>query len=223
MDYHAKADFVGISCKIKVKTASDFNVNFGIPGKFNALNGTAAVALAHSLGIDSEILENSLLKLRVNGRMEVVYKSDKYIVLVDYAHNALSMESLLSTLRAYNPKRLVVVFGCGGNRSKDRRYSMGEIAGKNADFSIVTADNSRFERVEDIIADIRGSIEKTGGSFIEIPDRREAIYYAVENACEGDIIAIIGKGHEDYQEINGVRQHFLDSEVVKEALRTIKQ
>lgn len=155
--------------------------------------------------------------------MEVVYKSDKYIVLVDYAHNALSMESLLSTLRAYNPKRLVVVFGCGGNRSKDRRYSMGEIAGKNADFSIVTADNSRFERVEDIIADIRGSIEKTGGSFIEIPDRREAIYYAVENACEGDIIAIIGKGHEDYQEINGVRQHFLDSEVVKEALRTIKQ
>ena len=222
VDYHAKADFVGISCKIKVKTASDFNVNFGIPGKFNALNGTVAVALAHSLGIDSEILENSLLKLRVNGRMEVVYKSDKYIVLVDYAHNALSMESLLSTLRAYNPKRLVVVFGCGGNRSKDRRYSMGEIAGKNADFSIVTADNSRFERVEDIIADIRGSIEKTGGSFIEIPDRREAIYYAVENACEGDIIAIIGKGHEDYQEINGVRQHFLDSEVVKEALRARK-
>ena len=104
--------------------------------------------------------------------MEIVYTSERCTVLVDYAHNAVSMESLLSTLRDYKPKRLVCVFGCGGNRSKDRRYSMGEIGGKMADLSIITADNSRYEKVEDIIADIRGSIEKTGGKFIEIPDRR---------------------------------------------------
>ena len=142
-------------------------------------------------------------------------------MLVDYAHNAVSMESLLSTLRQYHPKRLVVVFGCGGNRSKERRYSMGEIGGRLADLSIVTADNSRFEKVEDIIADIRGSIEKTGGVFIEIPDRREAIEYSITHARPGDMVAVIGKGHEDYQEINGVRYHFLDREVIEEVVNRL--
>ena len=131
------------------------------------------------------------------------------------------MESLLATLREYHPKRLVVVFGCGGNRSKDRRYSMGEIGGRMADLSIITADNSRFEKVEDIIADIRGSIEKTGGKFIEIPDRKEAITYSITHAEPGDMIAIIGKGHEDYQEINGVRYPFLDRAVVEEVVKNL--
>mgnify|MGYP000606371412 FL=1 len=142
-------------------------------------------------------------------------------MIVDYAHNAVSMESLLATLREYHPKRLVVVFGCGGNRSKDRRYSMGEIGGRMADLSIITADNSRFEKVEDIIADIRGSIEKTGGSFLEIPDRKEAITYSITHAEPGDMIAIIGKGHEDYQEINGVRYPFLDRAVVEEVVKNL--
>ena len=139
-------------------------------------------------------------------------------MIVDYAHNAIAMESLLNALREYNPKRLVVVFGCGGNRSKDRRYGMGEIGGKFADLSIITADNSRFENVNDIIADIESSIKKTDGEYIKIPDRKEAIYYAIENARQGDMIAVIGKGHEDYQEINGIRHHFLDREVVLEAV-----
>ena len=153
--------------------------------------------------------------------MEIVYTSEKCCVIVDYAHNAVSMESLLATLREYHPKRLVVVFGCGGNRSKDRRYSMGEIGGRMADLSIITADNSRFEKVEDIIADIRGSIEKTGGSFLEIPDRKEAITYSITHAEPGDMIAIIGKGHEDYQEINGVRYPFLDRAVVEEVVKNL--
>lgn len=96
---------------------------------------------------------------------------------------------------------------------------MGEIAGKMADFSILTADNSRFEKVEDIIADIRGSIEKTGGAYVEIPDRREAIAYSITHARKGDMIAIIGKGHEDYQEIEGVRYPFLDRAVVEEVVK----
>lgn len=135
----------------------------------------------------------------------------------------MSMESLLKTLRDYSPKRLVCVFGCGGNRSKDRRYSMGEIGGRLADLCILTADNSRYEKVEDILADIRGSIEKTGGAFMEIPDRREAIRYSVFHAEPGDMIAVIGKGHEDYQEINGVRHHFLDREVIEEAVRELRE
>ena len=173
------------------------------------------------LNLDKEKISHALEHIRVNGRMEIVYTSERCTVLVDYAHNAVSMESLLSTLRDYKPKRLVCVFGCGGNRSKDRRYSMGEIGGKLADLSIITADNSRYEKVEDIIADIRGSIEKTGGSFIEIPDRREAIRYSILQAQPGDMVAVIGKGHEDYQEINGVRHHFLDREVIEETVKEL--
>ena len=129
-----------------------------------------------------------------------------------------SMESLLDTLREYGPKRLVVVFGCGGNRAKERRYSMGEIAGKKADLSIVTADNSRYEKVEDIIDDILSCLKPTGGAYVTIPDRRKAIFRAIGEAEPGDMIAVIGKGHEDYQEINGVRTHFLDREVAEEAI-----
>ena len=95
---------------------------------------------------------------------------------------------------------------------------MGEIGGRMADLSVVTADNSRFEKVEDIIADIRSAIAPTGGKYIEIPDRREAIFEVIRKAEPGDMIAVIGKGHEDYQEINGVRHHFLDREVIEEAL-----
>lgn len=100
---------------------------------------------------------------------------------------------------------------------------MGEICGKMADFSIVTADNSRFEKTEDIIADIIEKLKPTGGEYITIPDRKEAIFYSIENAKKGDLIAIIGKGHEDYQEINGVRHHFLDREVVDECLEKINR
>ena len=126
-------------------------VRLGIPGLFNVVNALAAVSVCSFLDLDKEKISHALEHIRVNGRMEIVYTSERCTVLVDYAHNAVSMESLLSTLRDYKPKRLVCVFGCGGNRSKDRRYSMGEIGGKLADLSIITADNSRYEKVEDII------------------------------------------------------------------------
>ena len=216
IDYLFADGFIGVELRIKNKLNLDMKV--ALPGKFNAINALGMAAVAHLIGVEEEVLKDSLTAIHVAGRMEVVHNSKTCKVIVDYAHNALSMESLLDTLRDYKPKRLVVVFGCGGNRSKDRRYSMGDIAGRKADFSIITADNSRFEKVEDIIADIRSSIEKVSKDFIEIPDRKEAIYYAVKNAKEGDIIAVIGKGHEDYQEIEGVRHHFLDSEVIKEAV-----
>lgn len=221
ISYVAKSGFVGTA--FNIKGGRRLQVELGIPGDFNAHNALAAITVCSLLNLSDEELSKGLKNIHVRGRMEVVPSDKPFIVLVDYAHNAVSMESLLDTLRKYNPNRLVVVFGCGGNRSKDRRYSMGEIAGKKADFSVITADNSRFEKTEDILADIRGSIEKTGGSFIEIPDRREAIYYAIDHAMEGDIIAVIGKGHEDYQEINGVRYHFLDKEVVEERLGRAKE
>lgn len=218
--YVAEPDFVGL--EFQVAGRYDLDVRVNIPGKFNVYNALAAVAVCSFFDLPKDKICHALEHLSVNGRMEIVYQSPKCTVIVDYAHNAISMESLLITLRDYKPKRLVCVFGCGGNRSKDRRYDMGEIGGKLADLSIVTADNSRYEKVEDIIADIRGSIEKTGGAFIEIPDRREAIEYSILHAREGDMVAIIGKGHEDYQEINGIRHHFLDREVIEETVKKLE-
>ena len=216
-----KTRLLNIGTEFHISGKYDMEVRLGIPGLFNVVNALAAVSVCSFLNLDKEKISHALEHIRVNGRMEIVYTSERCTVLVDYAHNAVSMESLLSTLRDYKPKRLVCVFGCGGNRSKDRRYSMGEIGGKLADLSIITADNSRYEKVEDIIADIRGSIEKTGGSFIEIPDRREAIRYSILQAQPGDMVAVIGKGHEDYQEINGVRHHFLDREVIEETVKEL--
>ena len=130
----------------------------------------------------------------------------------------LGTESLLTTLRAYDPHRLVVVFGCGGNRSKLRRYGMGEICAKMADFSILTEDNNRFEKVEDILADIRVGMEKGNpdAKFVEIPDRLDALHYAVDHAQEGDLIAVIGKGHETYRDREGVKTPFLERELLEE-------
>jgi len=223
-------DFVGV--EFDMCGGPNGRVRVGMPGKFNADNALAAIAvcaLAVSGGdvasLSDEISEKllkALEEIRVDGRMEIAYVSKTCSVIVDYAHNAVSMESLLSTLRDYDPKRLVCVFGCGGNRAKDRRYSMGEIGGKMADLCIITADNPRFEKNEDIIKDIEIGLAKTDGKYIVIPDRREAIYSAIHNAVEGDMVAIIGKGHEDYQEIEGVRHHFKDREVVEDAVKELK-
>ena len=217
--YIREHDFVGLDFKMEGDYESRLRVN--VPGLFNVYNAMAAAGVCSCLGLSKERVAHALEHMQVDGRMEIVYKSAKCTVIVDYAHNAVSMESLLMTLRDYKPKRLVVVFGCGGNRARDRRYSMGEIGGKLADLSIITADNSRFEKTSDILADIKTGLSRTEGKFIEIPDRREAIEYSLSHAQEGDIIAIIGKGHEDYQEIEGVRHPFLDRTVVQEAVQKL--
>lgn len=216
-----EAGFVGT--EFSVSGALAMEVRLGIPGLFNVDNALAAVSLCSLLGLDCRLVSRGLEHIRVSGRMEIVYSSSCMTVIVDYAHNAVSMESLLCALRNYHPKRLVCVFGCGGNRSKERRYSMGAIGGRMADLCILTADNSRYEKTEDIIADIRSSLEAAGGRFLEIPDRREAIRYSIFHAEPGDMIAVIGKGHEDYQEICGVRHHFLDREVIEEAVAELKK
>lgn len=218
--YVSEPDFVGVD--FDVHGACEMEVRVSVPGRFNVSNALAAVSVCSFLDLPREHVCHALEHLQVNGRMEIVYSSPRCTVLVDYAHNAVSMESLLTTLREYRPKRLVCVFGCGGNRSKDRRYSMGEIGGRLADLCILTADNSRYEKTEDIIADIRGSLEKTGGAYLEIPDRREAIAYSIVHSRPGDMIAVIGKGHEDYQEIEGVRYPFLDRQVIEETVQKLE-
>lgn len=144
--------------------------------------------------------------------------SNKYTLMIDYAHNAMSLKSLLTTLREYNPKRLVCIFGCGGNRSKDRRYEMGEVSSNLADLTVITSDNPRFEEPQDIINDIIVGVKKGPGKYIDIIDRKEAIRYCMKHAKEGDLIVLAGKGHEDYQEIKGVKYHMDDRELIQEIL-----
>ena len=132
------------------------------------------------------------------------------------------MENILQTFRSYNPKRIVTLFGAGGNRPKIRRYEMGEICGKLSDFSVVTSDNPRFENPLDIINDIKKGINKTTGKYIIIPDRRDAIKYCLENAQQGDIIIFAGKGHEEYQEINGVKLPFNEREIISNILKNLE-
>lgn len=190
----------------------------GLPGRFNVYNGLCAACVGALLGISADKIREALAHVHVRGRVESVPTGRNFSVLIDYAHNGVSTESVLKTLREYDPGRLVAIFGCGGNRSRLRRYEMGEAVGNLAEFAIVTSDNSRNEDVMDIIEDIKVGLAKTQGEYIVIPDRQEAIDYAVENAREGDVILVLGKGHEEYQEVNGVRYHFSDREAVNKAL-----
>ena len=217
MHYVREADFVGV--EFNVTGQCHLDVKLALPGKYNVYNALCAIALCDMLGIDENAILEALKKVAVAGRMEIAFSNKDMTVIVDYAHNALAMESLLDTLRQYQPHRLVVVFGCDGNRSKERRYGMGEVAAKKADFSILTADNSRFEKTTDIIQDIKSTLVPLGGQYMEIDDRLEAIEYALSHHEKGDMIAIIGKGNEDYNDVNGVKTHFSDREAVDEAVK----
>lgn len=151
-------DFLGVRFHVSGKDDMDVKVN--MPGEFSVYNALAALTVGKVLGLPDEAIHEGLSRCVVKGRVELVPISRKFTILLDYAHNEVSTESLLTTLRAYEPHRLVVVFGCGGNRSKLRRYGMGEICARMADFSILTEDNNRFEKVEDILADIRVGMNK---------------------------------------------------------------
>ena len=149
--------------------------------------------------------------------------SDDFTLMIDYAHNAMSLESLLTTLREYKPNRLVCLFGCGGNRSRDRRFEMGEVSGKLADLTIITSDNPRNEEPQAIIDDIKTGISKTEGKYVEIIDRKEAIAYAIHHGQPGDIIVLAGKGHEDYQEIEGVKHPMDERVLIAEILTELEE
>jgi UDP-N-acetylmuramoyl-L-alanyl-D-glutamate--2,6-diaminopimelate ligase len=210
-----------LGIKYRTQGAVQLEVQLPVPGVFSVYNSLAAIALCRHFDMPKDVLKQALTRVLVKGRMELVQVPGDYIMMIDYAHNALSLESLLLTLREYEPKRLICLFGCGGNRSKLRRYEMGEISSKLADISIVTSDNPRFEEPLDIIEDIKVGIAKGTGECIVIPDRKEAIRYCMDNAMEGDIIILAGKGHEDYQEIKGVKYHLDEREIIEDIMKTI--
>ena len=202
----------------RVRGLMDFDVEVPTPGRFSVYNALAAITICRHFKVREDDIRRALLSVHVKGRIEMVKVSEHFTLLIDYAHNAMALESLLTTLREYQPHRLVCLFGCGGNRSKQRRYEMGEISGKLADLTIITSDNPRFEEPQDIIEDIKVGMRKTDGAYVEICDRKEAIRYAIEHGQEGDIIVLAGKGHEDYQEIKGVKYPMDERDLIRDIL-----
>lgn len=222
-DYRA-ADSVPITepghmgIKYRIEGNGQIPIELSMAGEFNVYNSLAAAAAAMELGINRDVISRELAVTQVPGRMEQVKVRgvEDCAVFIDYAHNELSLASVLKELKVLTMGRLVVVFGCGGNRSSDRRYGMGEAAGTYADYTVITTDNPRYEEPEDIIEDIVSGMKGTGGKYIAITDRKEAIQYAIDNRQQGDTILIAGKGHETYQEIRGIRYEMDDRELVRD-------
>lgn len=215
-DLYKKAGVLGIEYKLSGRLSADITVD--MPGLFSVHNSLAAIAIADSMGVGIDMIKKILESIRVRGRVEMLPISDAFTILIDYAHNAMAMESLYEALLAYKPKRLVSLFGCGGDRARDRRYEMGETSGRMADLTIITSDNPRTEEPQAIIDDIKVGFARTDGEYVEICDRKEAMRYAIMNAREGDVIVFAGKGHEDYQEINHVKYHMDERELIREIL-----
>ncbi len=209
-----EGNFLGISFCVSGLIDNSFRVS--MPGIFNAENALVSIAIANEMGIDNGIVKNALTKVSVKGRCQMVPTGPgKAAFIIDYAHNALSMESVLSMLKSYNPKRLICLFGGGGNKPKQRRFDMGSAAGKYADLTIITTDNPRDEELADINADIIKGLESNGGIYSIIEDRQTAIEYLLDNTDSDDIVALIGKGHETYQEIKGVKYYFCEEEIIR--------
>ena len=200
-----------------------FHAETDIPGKFSVYNALCAIAVCRHFGVEKDELKSALAEVRVRGRVEMVKVSDEFTFLIDYAHNAMALESILTTLREYHPARLISVFGCGGNRARSRRYEMGEVSGRCADFTIITSDNPRYENPEAIMDDIEKGIRKTSGKYIRIKDRKEAVREAIRRGRRGDVIVLAGKGHEDYQEICGKKYPMDERVLIAEVLQEEKK
>ena len=202
--------------KRATKQAERFFVN--LPGDFNTWNAVAAIAASDLMGSSLYAMKEALSAVHIKGRDDMVYRG-RFQVCVDFAHNGESTWAHLRAMREYRPKRLICIFGPDGNRSIGRRLGMGEAAGTLADLAIVTSGHNRWESFEQILHDTETGLRKAPNpNYIAIKDRAEAIRWALENAREGDLITIIGLGHEHWQEEMGVKRHWNDEEFVLKTL-----
>lgn len=194
----------------------DHDLRLSFPGAFSARNALGALCVCSWLGVSDQAIIGQLEKARIAGRFEIISALPYATFVIDYAHNGLSLSSVLATLREYHPRRLICLFGSVGGRTVGRRAELGRVASEMADFSILTSDNPDTEPPEDIIRDIASQFHGKSCSYIEIPDRRSAVEYAVSMAREGDIILLAGKGHENYQLIGGKKIPFSEKEIILE-------
>lgn len=220
-----KADVMAKNIKLKAESVefealcfdSIGRVELHVPGIFSVYNALAAVSASLMCGVTLENAAKTLAVVSgVKGRAEVVPVPADYTVMIDYAHSPDGLENILKTVKGFAKGNVTVVFGCGGDRDKTKRPQMGKIASQLADFVVVTSDNPRTENPMDIINDIMPGISKPEKKYHVEPDRRAAIHYALGNAKDGDVIVLAGKGHETYQEINNVKHHMDEREIVED-------
>ncbi len=213
----------GIRAKVKLP-GRVIELDSPLLGMFNLLNILGAVAVSVALGIDEgDVVEGVRRCPGAAGRLEVVARPRGALVMVDYAHKPDALKAVLEALRKLNPKRLICIFGCGGDRDRGKRPIMGQIAAQLADLPLLTSDNPRTEDPLKIIAEVEAGLVnaglKRGDDYLVEPDRRAAIGLALSMAAAGDMIVIAGKGHEDYQIIGKQKFHFDDREVVRDFFR----
>lgn len=190
-------------------------IKLAMPGKFNVYNALCSAAAAIGMGVPLNIIKAGLEGIEcVPGRSERVKCNKEFSIVIDYAHSPDGIINILNTAREYTRKKLIILFGCGGDRDKTKRSLMGKAAGELADYCIITSDNPRSEDPNLIIEDIIPGIKMTDCQYVIITDRREAIKYALENAEAGDVIIIAGKGHETYQELANGKIHFDEREII---------
>ena len=209
-----------VDFKVKITDRNE-RVKTGIPGRFSVYNSLAAICVAQKFGIDPEVIKEALAEVRVPGRSELVDNKLELTIMIDYAHSPESLQNILQAAKSYTRGRVISVFGCGGDRDSGKRPIMGEISGKIADYTIITSDNPRTEDPQKIVDQIEEGIKKTNGKYEKIVDRIEAIEHAMRMANKRDIIILAGKGHEPYQEINGVKHPFDERIIVRDLVEKI--
>ena len=208
--------------KVKIETRNE-RVKVSIPGRFSVYNALASISVAKLFGVKSEIIKEALENIKVLGRSELVDNKLDLKIMIDYAHTPDSLENILKTVKQYTAGRVICVFGCGGDRDKTKRPVMGEIAGRLADYTIITSDNPRSEVPEDIIKEIEKGTKKTKGNYECIVDRKEAIKKAISMENKNDIVIIAGKGHEVYQEIQKEMLPFDERKIIKDIIEEMSK
>ena len=206
-----------VDFKVKLTDRNE-RVKVDIPGRFTVYNALAAISIALKLGCSSENIKEALLEIKVPGRSELVPNKKGLTIMIDYAHSPESLENILSAVKSYTRGKVISVFGCGGDRDTSKRAIMGEISGRIADYTIITSDNPRTEKPELIVEEIESGMKKTNGKYEVVLDRIEAIKTAINMAGKTDIIVLAGKGHEPYQEINGVKYPFDERKIVNDII-----
>lgn len=202
---------VAFSCQTPGET---YRMQTAMPGRFSVYNALAALAVCHLLGISLQQAANGLAKAKVVGRNDCLDVPAEYDVIIDYAHNKRSFEALMDTLEAYEHNRLITVFGAVGSRAQLRRKEVGTVSGTYADLSVITTDDPNFEDPVKIAEEIAGYVKAVGGEYVIVPDREEAVFYALDHAKKGDIVLLLGKGQETEQKICGKLVHYSDYESV---------
>ena len=212
---------LGVSFTARYQNASH-ELFASLPGAVNAMNCAAAIAIAKRFSVTDEQIKDSLACVAVKGRGEVVPTGTDYSVIIDYAHNGLSLKSMIDTLSAYEHNHIIALYGSVGSRTEIRRKELGLVSGALCDLTILTSDDPDFEDPQRIIREIARYVEQAGGKHVDIPDRAEAIRYALSIAAPGDILLFAGKGHEEFMKVRGEKLPFSEKQVIFEYLKETK-